>query len=192
MRKIEFIYSIFLIIFVLTSCSETYVPKPRAYFRINFPEREYQKYDRECNFSFDFPTYAEVVQVDERNSEPCWLNINYKPFEAKLYLSYKQLTDTNNMYELMEESRSLVYKHTIKAEEISENVIVTDTNVYGMFYELKGNTASAIQFFLTDSVDHYLRGALYFNVKSNRDSLEPVIDFLKVDIHKFIKTFEWR
>lgn len=177
--------------FFTASCSETYIPKPRAYFRINFPEKSYHEYNGDCGFRFSIPVYAEVVQDDGKNAEPCWLNVIYKPFNAQLHLSYKTLGDSNNFYILTEEARSLVYKHTIKAEEISENVIVTDTNVYGMLYELKGNTASAIQFFLTDSVEHYLRGALYFNVKTNRDSLQPVIDFLKVDINELIKTFNW-
>ena len=95
-------FFIFLIIIFLVSCTETYVPKPRSYFRINFPERSYQSYEGECNFRFDYPKYAEVVADDGRNAEPCWLNINYKPFNARLHLSYTQLNDSSNIYELME------------------------------------------------------------------------------------------
>jgi hypothetical protein len=37
-----------------------------------------------------------------------------------------------------------------------------------------------------------MRGALYFNVVPNIDSLKVVVDFLRKDIVHMIKTFEWK
>ena len=64
----------------------------------------------------------------------------------------------------MEDTYSLAYKHAQKADGIQNNLIeIPGHNVFGIFYDIKGNVASEKQFFLTDSVKHYLRGALYFN-----------------------------
>ena len=62
----------------------------------------------------------------------------------------------------------------------------------GIFYELGGNTATALQFYVTDSNRHFMRGSLYFNTKPNRDSLRPAIQFLKKDMLKMIRTLEWQ
>ena len=59
-------------------------------------------------------------------------------------------------------------------------------------YSIDGNTASSVQFFLTDSTKNYLRGALYFNEQPRLDSIQPVLDFVKKDIDQMIKTFKWR
>ena len=86
----------------------------------------------------------------------------------------------------------MVYKHTVKAEEITENLIRTDNNVYGIYYELAGNTATALEFYVTDSTRHYLRGALYFKTRINRDSLDPMINFIKADVQKMIQSLKWK
>ncbi len=103
------------------------------------------------------------------------------------------LAINNNFDQIIEDSRKLAYKHSIKADAINEKVFVRpEKDVYGILYEIEGNAASSVQFFLTDSVNHYIRGALYFNVKPNKDSLAPVIDFFRDDILYFIDSFEWK
>jgi gliding motility-associated lipoprotein GldD len=64
--------------------------------------------------------------------------------------------------------------------------------VYGILYDIKGNSASSLQFYLTDSSRHFFRGALYFNVQPNKDSLAPVIDYFREDIIYLIETFSWK
>jgi gliding motility-associated lipoprotein GldD len=94
---------------------------------------------------------------------------------------------------MLEDSRELAYKHTIKAESINEKIFLKPgRNVYGMLYEIEGNTASSVQFYLTDSTKHFLRGALYFNIQPNKDSLAPVINFVKEDIKILMETFKWK
>jgi len=90
-------------------------------------------------------------------------------------------------------ARALAYKHTLKADAITEKVFIKpEQNVYGTVYEISGNAASSLQFFLTDSTNHYLRGALYFNAEPNKDSLAPLIDFVREDIIVLIESFEWK
>lgn len=176
---------------VLSCGRQPITPKQMGYFRIEFPEKVYTTYQSECGFKFEYPEYAKVLKDERPNSEPCWLNIEFPTLKATIHCSYK--TGANEMAQFVEDSRSLVYKHTVKADAIEETYI-NDTirNVYGVLYDIKGNAASSVQFFLTDSTDKFVRGALYFNVPPNKDSLAPVVEFVHADIDRFIKTFSWK
>ena len=174
-----------------SSCSENTIPKPRGYFRITFPEKEYTRYESDCPYTFEYPVYAKVVQDKEPNAEPCWINIDFPTMKGKIHVSYKSIK--NNFDVIEEDSRNLAYKHTIKADAINEKLYMKpEKKIYGIYYEIKGNAASSIQFFVTDSTEHFLRGSLYFNVTPNKDSLAPVIDFISVDIQHLMETFEWK
>jgi gliding motility-associated lipoprotein GldD len=178
---------------IFTSCEDTYIPKPSSYPRIEYPaSKNYQLYSGDCPFTFKTPQYTEVVRDTQSGAQDCWLNINYKPFNAKLHLSYKPVSNFKNFYEMSEDARTFAFKHTTKAEDISERYYRTTNGVSGILYEIEGNTASSVQFFATDSTKHYLRGALYFNTRPNKDSLEPVIKYLRTDIDTFIQSLKWK
>lgn len=166
-------------------------PKPEGYPRIKLPERGYQTFDSTCPFKFKYPTYGQIVPDSGSRPYPCWMNVSYEPLGARLYLSYRKVGDMDQLNTYREDAREFVYKHTVKASNIQENRIMKDS-ASGIFYELGGNTATAIQFFLTDSSRHFLRGSLYFRTKPNRDSLEPAIQFIKADIKKMIESLEWK
>lgn len=185
------IYSILIVISVsFLSCKEDYVPRPRGFMKVEYPERSYTQFDTNAPFSFAYPEYAEVVQDTSPNAEKYWYNIIFQPFDATIYLSYKKVQ--NNLDEFIEDSRTLAYKHTIKAEAIDESVIrQPEDNVYGLLYDLSGNTASSLQFFVTDSSDHFLRGSLYFNTTPKKDSLAPIVKFIRKDVVHMLETFEW-
>ena len=95
------------------------------------------------------------------------------------------------MYEKIKEL--LVEELSIKADDITEQPYVDDSaKVYALLYELKGNTASAIQFVATDSVKHFFRGALYFNNTPNQDSVAPVREYIREDIIRLLESLRWR
>jgi gliding motility-associated lipoprotein GldD len=171
---------------------DTVIPKPKGYLRVTFPEKTYLKYnDESCPFTFSYPDYAHILRDEFKNAEPCWFNIDFPSFKGKIHLSYKEVN--NNLRQYSEDSRTFVIKHQMKASGIDEQLIQRDSSkVYGLLYDIQGNTASAIQFYLTDSVKHFVRGALYFNARPNEDSLAPVIDFIRKDIYKMVNTFEWK
>jgi len=178
-----------LLIFVIlfNSCEHDYTPKPRGYFRIDFPKKEYVKYDDNDFFSFETPVYSKILKKTNENS----LTINYISIKAQIFLTYFPLK--NNFNKHMEEARSMVYKHSIKADAIGEQVFLSpEKKVYGILYKIKGNAASNYQFFLSDSVNHFVRAALYFNASPNKDSLKPVNEFIVADILKLIESFEWK
>jgi gliding motility-associated lipoprotein GldD len=181
----------FLIILLASSCKKNYTPRPRGYFRIDFPDRKYQKYrSDECPYTFEYPVYGIITKFDKNNTEPCWINIEFPEYRGKIHLTYWELT--NNLDEHVEDVRTLAYKHIIKADDIKERLIMyPGKNVSGIFYDIEGNTASSVNFFITDSTSNFFSGSLYFNVRPNIDSLRPVINFFKDDIKHLIETFEW-
>jgi len=177
--------------FVLSSCGHDPIPKPRGYFRIDLPEKQYVMLDSIYPYKFSYPVYGRIVQDNSRGTEKYWINIEFRKNNAKIHLSYKRIN--NNLDELIEDSRNLVDKHIVKADAINEKVFSdVQKKVYGSLFDIKGNAASPYQFYLTDSTRHFLRGALYFQVQPNKDSLTPVIDFFKKDIVYLIESLEWK
>jgi len=177
----------------LVGCGENYTPKPRGYFRIDFPEKNYVFFEGNYPYSFEIPDYSVLTPDTHPASEPYWSNLSFDGFASKLHLSYKALEGLDHLARLAEDSRTFVFKHVAKAIAIYDEEISHPQNrAYGVLYEIKGReAASPIQFFVTDSVRHFLRGALYFNVAPNNDSLAPVIQFLEEDIRHLISTIIW-
>ena len=175
-----------LLFFFLFACGSDSTPKPRAFFKIKFPQKEYQTFsDNKLAFTFLYPKYSKVEIEKNIN----FLNINFPQFSGKLYLTYVNLN--NDLNEHIEQSRSLAYKHNDQADVISEQVFVNEEdNIYGMLYEYQGVTATSSQFYLTDSINHFFRGSFYFNTQIN-DSIIPVNNFIKEDIKNLIESLSW-
>jgi gliding motility-associated lipoprotein GldD len=114
-------------------------------------------------------------------------------FNGRIHISYQSFSTREQFNQLVEDARTFAFKHTVKATAIDEAMIsYPEKKVYGIYYSIDGNTASSVQFFLTDSTKNYLRGALYFNEQPRLDSIQPVLDFIKKDVDQMIKTFKWK
>lgn len=200
MRILKQIRFLILLVFIISTpgCRKVAVPKPKGYFRIDLPKKEYKVFGmpegshKDFPFSFEYPVYGILSPPEENTKEPGWLNIEFPFYKAKIYLTYKDIN--NNFDGLMDQSYKMnVKNHISKADAIKEQVISNqDNKVFGILYDLKGNTASAVQFYVTDSVKHYLRGSLYFSAEPDADSLEPVINFFRGDIVHLIETLKWK
>ncbi len=179
---------------VFSACKEEYTPKRKGYPKIEFPQKQYIKYDKDCPFTFDYPVYAGVFPDSSRNSEPCWLNIRYLPFNATMHLTYKNFNgDMGLLQELEEQSRKYAYEHTIKAQDITQLFMDDSTNsVYITTYSLEGETATSFRFYATDKKQHYVDGGFYFNHRTNVDSIAPVQRFLLKDIDQMLQTLNWK
>ena len=185
---------IFLLILGFSACEDeddvVYSPKPRGYPRIAFPEKNYRRYDSLCPYAFEIPTYSRIVPDQHKGAEPCWMNLEFPRFRATLHLSYKPVN--NDLDRFLNDAHGFANKHQVKATGLEEIPIIRDSaRVYGLMFEIAGNTASSLQFYLTDSTRHFLRGALYFNDPPNIDSLKIVVDFLKQDVLRMINTTRW-
>ena len=182
----------FILILLFCSCgNDAYTPKPKAYFRIDLPEKNYHKMEKDCPFTFEVPDYTTLKKDINAPDKPCWFDIDFNEFNASIYISYKPVN--NNINTFLEDSRTLAFKHSIKAYDIQQEIInIPEKKVYGLVYNIEGNAASAYQFHLTDSTNHFIRGSLYFNTIPNQDSIQPVLDFIKEDIEHIYETFEWK
>lgn len=178
---------LFLATMIFSCSDQVATPRPRGYFRIDFPEKTYKLYDGKCPFKFEIPTYSFLTKSETY----CWYNIYFPNYKATIYLTYRSIN--NDLDTLLYDAHNFAYKHTIKADAIEESVFEKDSlNVFGSLYNIKGNVASQLQFFVTDSTDHFMRGSLYFDVRPNKDSLAPVVNFIRTDIEHLMESLEWK
>lgn len=192
-----FTFGVLLTIFLLCACNTNYTQKPRGYFKIDLPKKAYQSFNLPgFPYSFEYPVYGRIVKdsvfFDATPENPYWINIEFPEFNSKIYLSYKQI-GKNKFDSLVNDAYTLSYKqHTYRATAIQPEPFTTPNGIEGFFFTLKGNAATSSQFFATDTVKHFLRGALYFGVTPNEDSLAPVNQFLRADLMHLINTLQWK
>ncbi|HEY5370277.1 MAG TPA: hypothetical protein VIJ75_14940 [Hanamia sp.] len=200
---------------LMMSCNSTYTSKKEGYYKINFPQKAYITFnDSSYPYTFEYPTYAKISKDSSYFSDgaknPYWININFPSFNGTIFISYKNIggtsiykvknangtyrdsTGKNNFEKMVNDSYNLTYKNDIKAYSIQDSVMHTPNNVTGVFFTLSGNVATAKQFFLSDTLHHFLRGALYFDATPNEDSLRPVNAFLQQDMKHLINTLKWK
>lgn len=182
----------------LVACNTNYtLDKKRGYFKIDFPGKEYRRFDTlDYPYTFEYPVYANVIKdttfFDSKPENPWWINIDFPQFRGRIFVSYKEI-GKNNFDSLVADAFKLSFKyHSKEAYSIEPEPISTKNGIEGIYFTLQGNTATANQFFLTDSVKHFLRGALYFEAAPNEDSIGIVNEFVKKDIRHLIETFKWR
>ena len=179
------------LVFAFIGCSEKYTPKPYGYYRIDFPEKAYQPLSDSFPYQFEKATQAKLEIDQEANAEPYWINLVYPAYNATLHLSYKKITTDTSLQGYLQDCHRLAYTHTVKAESIDEKLFRRE-QLLGLIYFIEGNTASSTQFLVTDSTRHFLRGALYFNQHPDKDSLAPVIQYLRGDIVKLMETIQFK
>lgn len=181
---------------ILISCNSNFTPKPRGYYKINLPEHQYQSFNQPgYPYSFEYPVYASIIKdtsfFEDKPENPWWINIDFPGFNGRVYISYKDLPK-NDFSKMVNDAYNLTYKHTYKASSIDDSLFRTKNNISGVVFKVGGNAATATQFYLTDSIHHFLRGALYFDATPNEDSLKPVNDFLLKDLEHLINSFRWK
>jgi gliding motility-associated lipoprotein GldD len=165
-----------------------YYPKPNGYLRMDFPERTYSRYSSGCVYSFEMPEYFTVVDKDSFCNMK---DVVMERFNASLLLTYIPV-DTN-LAGLIEKSRGFVYEHSTFADAIEETPVIDPARrAFGLKYKIEGDAASPFQFYLTDSTRNFLRGALYFNVAPNYDSIQPSLTYIMEDLDRMIQTLTWR
>ncbi|HSU27445.1 MAG TPA: hypothetical protein VLJ68_03630 [Chitinophagaceae bacterium] len=188
-----------LLFIVMLSCNDNYtVGKKKGYFRIDFPKKEYKVFDEPgYPYTFQYPAYANILKdtsfFEDKPENPWWINIDLPHFSGRIYISYKEIGGRHKIDSLVKDAFTMAYKkHVDIATGIKDSLMKTPNGVEGIYFSLGGNTATANQFFLTDSTRHFLRGALYFDATPNADSLGIVNDFLKKDLQHLINTLTWK
>jgi len=181
----RFLLALFILI-GLASCNNDVVIKPKAQLRLDYTKATYNDFVNNCYYSFQKNERA--IPKKKRN---CGFNLHYPKMKATLYITYQEVNESN-IDSLLRDAQKLAYDHAIKAESIPEQPFVnTDKNVFGMFYMINGNAATQAEFYVTDSIRHFVTGALYFEAKPNFDSIYPAVVYLRNDIRKIMETLEW-
>ena len=191
-------YSLFIsVLLSCVSCSKVSTPRPYGYFRITPPDTAYIPFaqaNANAYATFPYTFYLSQNAVVQQRNEPgerYWINIYYPSLDATIHCSYKPVK--HNLRELTEDAMTFVYRNASHASSIPErDYIHPENKVYGVLFDLEGNTASSCQFFLTDSTRHFFRGSVYCNCPPNADSLAPVYDYLRQDVIRLVESFEWR
>lgn len=169
------------------SCESHTPPKPKGDLRLEYPKANYQTFQSPCGFQLQYSDFSQITEA--RN--PCWYYIYYPKMKAKIFITYFPVKNDFNLH--VKEAEKMVYEHTIKATAIdTKSFSYPEKKVFGNFYELKGPTASNLQFYITDSTRHFITGNLYFNTRPKPDSLAPAVDYIKKDVLHLIETFNWK
>lgn len=183
-------YKNFIFIFIgllAVSCGKDPVPKPSGELRLEYPQPHYQKFVSDCPYTFEYSDFATITSA----KKPCWFYLNYPKMKGKVFVTYFPIKNDLQLH--IKESEKMVYEHTIRASSIdTKSFEYPNKKVYGKFYELKGQSASNLQFFVTDSTKHFVTAYLYFNSRPKPDSLAPAVDYVKKDIMHLLDTFEWK
>jgi len=182
MRILWLLFSFMMIL----SCTEDVVVKPKAQLRLEYPNPIYENTELDFPYNFQKNKIANL-QIKENYG----LNLEYTAMKATVYMTYQDVTK-NNLDSLLQDAQKLAYDHAIKAESIPNQPFVNpDENVYGMFYMINGNAATQAEFYVTDSLTHFITGALYFEAKPNFDSIYPAVIYLRKDMRRIMETLRW-
>ena len=184
-KRIGFFALLLLLVFT-NGCKNDVLPKPSSQLRLDYPIAKYASFSNHCPFEFEINEDA-VIKEDKN----CGFSIHYPKMKATIYLTYK--TVDNNLNDLLKDAQKLTYEHVIKADDILEQPYVNnDKKVYGMFYRVDGNAATNAQFYVTDSVKHFVTGSVYFYAKPNYDSIMPAASYVKNDMLRLMETVRWK
>lgn len=191
MKKFIPLFTVFLLILISSCEQEVVQPKPTAYYRIDTPKPSYTSWQSDCPFSFKVSNQAKMV-ASSKNGEHCYFDLTYPSFNATIYLSY--LPVDKNLKSLVDQEYTMREKHNSFSTGVVERLYRnSEEKVSALLFDLKGvKAATPLQFFITDSTNHFFRGALYFYNSPNNDSLSPVIKYIRQDIDTLVSSFKWR
>ena len=190
---LKYISALVVIGLLPLGCNRDYQPKPIGYNRLVLPEPAYQNSPDTLPYRFEYSQYARIENDTSGLNERNGLGIYYPELKATIHLTYKKINHQEKLLkEYMQDAYVLTAKHQIKAYAIDESIVKTPSGKTAIIAELEGEVPSQFQFTLTDSTENFLRGAVYFNVKVQNDSLQPAIEYMKKDAMHLVNTLSWK
>jgi len=175
------------------ACNTQHQPKPKGYNRLILPEHAYQSSPDTLPYRFEYSQHARFQRDTSWIRDKHWVEIYYPGLQATIHVTYKSVNKSEKLLrEFLNDSYVLTSKHQIKAYSIDETIVKTPGGKTAIIAELDGEVPSQFQFTLTDSTMNFLRGAVYFNVSVQNDSLRPAIEYVKKDAMQLINTLEWK
>lgn len=169
------------------------MPKPKGFNRIDLPKNEFRALPDTFPYQFEYSAHAKVLADSSWIAEPYWIDLYYPEFKASIQISYKEIKeDRELLMEYLATAYKLTSKHQVKAYSIDKAIFKTNLGKTAEIAQLSGEVPSQYQFVTTDSINHFLRGALYFDTATQNDSLGPVIEFVRKDILHLLNTLQWQ
>jgi gliding motility-associated lipoprotein GldD len=197
--KMKSIVPVILVALIfLASCGNNervYQPKPKGYHRLALPEHEYMPLEGDYPYTFQVSKHAKVEQDKHFMAQPSWIEVKYPEFGAEIDISYKEISDSpDSLAGFVATSHRLTFKHQAKATKIEEYVAKGGKGgtLNAMLFDLEGEIPSQFHFYAHDSTKHFFRAALYFNTASKNDSIQPIIEYLKLDMIQMLNTLEFK
>lgn len=185
-------------ILLLLGCQQkrTSQPRPHQYPRINYPEKKVVSHQEEsCPFIINIPAHSRIEKkelfFDEVPANPCWFDILMPHFNATVHCSYYPIGSKHSLDKLVNDAYTMASKHNVKASFREEFVVKNKHGASGLIFKINGDVATPYQFYITDSINHFLRGSLYFNEKTNADSIRPILAYIEQDIDDCINSIKW-
>ena len=157
MRKVVFVLSFVLILigsYYYFNNGEYYIPKPKALVKLSLPDNNTELfYDNKLSFR-----YSKSANITTKQNT---YSVNFPDYKSRIYFNIKDLTDLDLEIYNFENSISV---HEKKGAYINANIVEdTSESIYGVLCYLEGNNiATSSQFFVTDSVQYFIRGGLEF------------------------------
>ncbi|NOT75362.1 MAG: gliding motility lipoprotein GldD [Cyclobacteriaceae bacterium] len=187
------LFAVAVVALLASACSHDYQPKPKGYNRLTLPEPSYQISPDTLPYQFEYSKHARLLKDTSWVKSTYWVEIYYPELEATIHLTYEKINhDEKRLREYLKDAYVLTSKHQIKAYAIDETIVRTPSGMTAVVAELEGEVPSQFQFTMTDSSKNFLRGALYFNVKVQNDSLQPAIVYMKKDVLRLINSVQWK
>ena len=181
----KFTVQIILFALIISCVGKPIKPKPKSMLNLKYPLPTYIVRKSKCQYSLMINRYSNFISSDK-----CRDKIIYPNLKGTIYLTYKRIN--NNFDSLLSDAYSMPLKHVRKAVGIPEKVFINRRNkTYGSIFKIVGNAASQVQFFLTDSLNHFIFGALYFYKRPNYDSIMPAVNYIGDDISKLMESIKW-
>ena len=174
----------------LTSCdSAPAVPRPKGYFRIALHDTLFRDVALDCPVNLPMSGAALLEPVRDFAPDSCWFNLVYPSYAARIHCTYAGGVD---LTPVVEDAFRLAYEHEVKADAIEVRQRQYDEGGMAMTWRISGDAASPLQFLRTNGQDRFLRGALYFELRPNADSLAPVVARIEADVDHLLNAMTWR
>ncbi len=186
------LFSFISICFVACRSSEVYTPKPRGFNRIDLPKQNYIKMEEQHPYSFEYSEHAVIEPDTFGQAEPDWIIVHYPELKSRIQFTYKPLNgNLSKLTQHIDDAYKLAAKHHVKATSQEERVVRLNNGNQAVLINLEGEVPSHFQFYITDTSQHYLRGAVYLMEPTLNDSLRPLINYLKDDCMHILETLTW-
>lgn len=191
--KVSFLFALGILFYNCGSGKKEYSPKPTGFNRIDLPEVAYQPLKEDHPYYFEYSKSAIIQKDTFRNAEPHWIVVYYPKLNARIQFTYKQIKgDKQRLQNMIDDAFKLAFKHDRKAYSISDKLLTTKDGKKALIFELEGEVPSHYQFLVTDTTQHFLRGAVYLMTATQNDSLRPVVDYVKQDCLHLLETLKWK